>query len=162
MKFAYWADANGTVLSYKTTYKFYPAASIEITVVYVAEDETVTLTPIVTVAADPTVTGEKITYILAWDVDKAAVGTVTALGIIIVDKADYKEETFYHGTTDTKVFDRAFANKVAQSGEYAPGKTGSYYDHTFVAAMWLTYTDAATGQSITVYSNAIEVYKQAP
>ena len=92
----------------------------------------------------------------------ASIGKVTAVGIIIVDKADYNEDTFVHGTTDTKVFDRAFANKVAQSGEYAPSKTGSTFDHTFVAAMWITYTDAVTGESVTVYSPIIEVYKPAP
>ncbi len=161
MKFAYWTDAEGNILSYKSTYKFYPAASVELTAVYVAEDEAVELTPIVTLAANPTTEGEKITYILAWDVDNSAVGTVTALGIIIVDKADYNADTFVHGTTDAKVFDRAFSNRVAQSGEYSATKTGSVYDHTYVAAMWLTYTDATTGEAVTVYSDAIEVYKPA-
>ena len=159
-KFAYWTDAKGNIVSYDTTFKCYPIENVEFTAVYVAEDTVIEYTPIVNLSASPTIEGEKITYLLSWDIDDS-IGTVTGVGIIIVDKDNYNEDTFVHGTTDSNVVDYAFSNKVAQSGEYAPTKSGSLYEHTYVAAMWVQIQVEGQEEPLTVYSPIIEVYKPA-
>ena len=161
-KFAYWTDASGNIMSYDAEYKFFPATDTELIAVYVAEDEEVEYKPLVFIAADPTTSGEKITYTLSWDVD-STIGVVTSAGLMVVNKNDYNEDTFYHGTTDTNVFDRALgASATLQQNTYSIGKSSSYYDNTYVACTFVVYTDATTGESVTVYSELIEVYKSAP
>ena len=161
-KFAYWTDGNGVLMSYDEAYEFYPAADTVLNAVYVDEAETVTRQPVVTMAADPTTTGEKITYYLSWDIPET-VGTVTNVGFMIVNKSDYNEETFYLGTTDSKVFTGTLpaANNVPKK-TFTAGKGGSLYDNTYVACTWVKYKDAATGEIVTIYSELIEVYKPAP
>ena len=162
-KFAYWVDANGKVMSYLETYKFYPATDIALTAVYVAEDETVAKKELVQVSGDPTTAGTKIAYTIAWEVD-ASFGTVTNYGVVFVNEKDYNADTFYHGSGDTKLFDRA----VSAAG--LPGVTtltlsdrqGIAYDNTYIIKAFIIYTDATTGQSVTVYSDELATYKPAP
>jgi len=158
-KFAYWQDAAGNVVSYSTEYKFYPAQNTELTAVYVAEDEVIEKKALVSIAGDPTVDGEKIQYTVSWELD-ASVGTITNYGLVIVDEADYNEDTFYHGSTDSKLFDRA-AKATTATGTKSMGIARSY-DHTYYAIGFIIYTDAVTGETKTVYSAMIVTYKPAP
>ena len=92
-----------------------------------------------------------------------SVGTVTAVGMVIVDKEDYDEETFYHGTTDANVFDRALGTaQTKQKNTVSITKSGSYYGCTYYAKTFVIYTDAKTGEAVTIYSDMIEVTKPAP
>lgn len=160
-KFACWVDQNGQVMSYDSVYKFYPATDTTLTAVYVASNATIDYEALVFISADPTTDGEKITYVMSWDVSR--VGTIKSAGLIIVDKDDYNADTFYHGSGDSKIFDRALgaAQTSQNKNEYSIGKTGSYYDNTYIASAWVIYTDA-NGVEHTVHSDMVEVYKQAP
>lgn len=161
-KFAYWTDASGKILSYDTEYKSYPAQSVELTAVFVAEDTVVEKKPLVVMSADPTIADEKIQYMMSWDVD-SSIGTVVSAGMIIVDKEDYNPDTFYHGSGDSKLFDRAVSSaQIKQKNTCGVGKSGSDYDHTYYAATFVIYKDAKTGQNITIHSDMIETTKPAP
>jgi len=162
-KFAYWTDADGTIMSYDAEYKFYPAANTELTAVYVAESETIAKQPLVFISGDPSdMTKEAIMYTFVWDID-ASIGTVTGAGLMQINQADYKEETFYHGSGDSKMFDRTFgAAQIKNKNTYSINKTGSLYDNTYVACLFIIYTDAATGQSVTIYSDILVTTKPAP
>lgn len=161
-KFAYWMDMDGNVVSYDAQYRFFPATSTELTAVFVPEDEEIYREPLVFITSDPTTDGEKITYTMSWDIDES-IGTVTSAGLMVVNLEDYNEDTFYHGTSDTKVFDRALgASAVMQKNSYSIAKSASYYDNTYIACTFVVYTDAVTGESVTVYSANTEVYKYAP
>jgi len=159
-KFAYWTDAAGNILSYSAEYKFYPAQSTELTAVFVAESETVAKKALVSIAGDPTTDGEKITYTVSWELD-ASVGKITNYGLVIVDAADYNADTFYHGSGDSKLFDRA-AKATNAVDTKSMGVGSRSYDHTYYAIAFIIYTDAVTGQATTVYSAMIITYKPAP
>ena len=159
-KFAYWKDANGKVMSYDAEYTFYPAVDTALTAVYVGTNVTINYEALVFIYADPTTEGEKITYTMAWDVSN--VGKIKSVGLMIVDKDDYKEETFYHGSGDSNIFDRALGTaQTKDKATYGISKSSSYYDNTYIACTWLVYTDA-NGVDHTVYSDYVEVFKPAP
>ncbi len=160
-KFAYWTDAQGNVLSYDEQYKSYPVNDIEITAVYVAEDTAVEKKPLVFISADPTTVGEKITYTLSWDVD-ASVGIVTAYGIVVADESDYNEDTFYHGSGDSKLFDCAVSTELQKQEGTSVALGSRLYDHTYYACAFITYTDAKTGKLETIYSLIDVTEKPAP
>lgn len=159
-RFAYWVDATGRVMSYDTEFKFYPATDIELTAVYVDENNEPEYEALVTIVADPTVEGEKIAYTLSWDVSH--VGEIVAAGITLTNEADYNENTLYHGTDDKAVFDREFSQySLADKNTYSVVKSGSYYENTYAARAWVVYKDAS-GTNHTVHSDVIMVYKPAP
>ena len=162
-KFAYWMNAEGQVVSYNATYKFYPATDTELTAIYVAEDENIVKNPIVSIAGDPTVEGTKIAYTISWEVDET-LGKITNYGILFVNANDYNEDTFYHNSGDNKMFDRAVSvtGNTATKSLTLSQNQGIAYDNVYVAMAFVVYTDAETGQSVTVYSALTEVYKQAP
>ncbi|MBQ1977862.1 MAG: leucine-rich repeat protein, partial [Ruminococcus sp.] len=162
MKFAYWTDESGAVLSYDEEYKSYPATNVQLVAVFVPEETEIVKSPLVFMNADPTIADEKIQYTMSWDVDES-IGKVTAAGLIITDKEDYKAETFLHGSGDSKLFDRTVgSSQVKQKNTTSVTKGDSFYEHTYCAAIFVVYTDAKTGQSVTIYSDMIEVTKPAP
>lgn len=159
-RFAYWIDLEGNVVSYDAEYKFYPTGYTELTAEYFNEDEEIAFDPLVFIAADPSTAGEKITYTLSWDIDET-VGTVTSAGLMVVNNDDFDPETFYHGTTDTNVFDRALSSsEIKQQNIYTITKGSSYADNTYVACTFVVYTSAETGESETCYSSQVYVYKE--
>ena len=162
-KFAYWTDADGNIVSYNATYKFYPATDTELTAIYVAEDENVEKKGLVSIAGDPTTDGTKISYTISWEVDEN-IGTVTNYGILFANIEDYNEETFYHNSGDSKIFDRAVsANKNTDTKSLTLSQNqGIAYDNTYVAKAFVVYIDAATGEAVTVYSDVITTFKPAP
>ena len=159
-KFAYWTDANGKVMSYLETYKFYPSQNTELTAVYVGENEVVNKKALVSIAGDPTTDGEKITYTVSWELDES-MGTITNYGIVIVDADDYNPDTFYHGSGDSNLFDRA-AKATNAVDTKSLTVSGREYDHTYYAIAFIIYQDAATGQTVTHNSDMIEITKLAP
>ncbi|MBQ3158070.1 MAG: hypothetical protein IJB98_00070 [Clostridia bacterium] len=148
------------------TYTFTKSLSADtaLTAVYVSEETEVEVKPVLSISADPeAMTTERIMYYLSWDIPESTATSVVNTGFIVVNKADYKEETFKVGTTDTNVsvLTLGKAYRVHNSA-FAADKGSMKYDNTYVAATWATYVDATTGQQVTVYSDAIEVYKPAP
>ncbi|MBQ1978206.1 MAG: hypothetical protein II225_05585, partial [Ruminococcus sp.] len=81
-------------------------------------------------------------------------------GLVIVDSADYNADTFYHGSGDSKLFDRA-AKATNAIDTKSMAVSGRAYDHTYYAVAFIIYTDAE-GKTVTVYSDMIETYKPAP
>ena len=107
-------------------------------------------------------TKEAIMYTMSWDIDES-IGTVTAAGLMWINEADYNEDTFKHGSGDVKLFDRAFAAQfIKQKNTYSINKTGSLYGNTYVACLFVIYTDAVTGEDVTVYSDPAVITKPAP
>ncbi len=158
-KFAYWVDEAGKVVSYDSVYSFYPSSDTFLTAVFTEEDTAISYQPLVALDADPTNEGEIITYILSWNINES-IGTVTNAGLMIVNKNDFNADTFYHGTEDKNVFDRALGSaQISQSNSYGIVKHDSLYDNTYCACTWVQYTDAATGETITVYSDIAEITK---
>lgn len=156
-KFAYWTDGEGRVVSYDTQYKFYPVTNTTLTAVFVTEDTEIEYKAIVTLSADPSTIGKKIAYTLSWDVSN--VGDVVAVGVIIVNKKDYNESTFYHGTDDTAVFDRGLSGSNLKDADvYNIVKSGCECFNTYVARTWMIYKDA-NGTEQLVYSDITETYK---
>ena len=162
-KFAYWTDVDGTIVSYDAEYKFYPSKDTELTAVYVSSGETVVKKPLAFIAGDPSdMNTEAIMYTMSWDIDEA-IGTVTAAGLMWINEADYNEDTFKHGSGDVKLFDRTFAAQfIKQKNTYSINKTGSLYGNTYVACLFVIYTDAVTGESVTIYSDPAVITKPAP
>jgi len=162
-KFAYWTDVDGTIMSYDAEYKFYPSKDTELTAVYVSSGETVVKKPLAFIAGDPSdMTKEAIMYTMSWDIDES-IGTVTAAGLMWINEADYNEDTFKHGSGDGKLFDRTFAAQfIKQKNTYSINKTGSLYGNTYVACLFVIYTDAVTGESVTIYSDPAVITKPAP
>jgi len=162
-KFAYWTDADGRIMSYDAEYKFYPSKDTELTAVYVASGETVVKKPLAFIAGDPSdMNTEAIMYTMSWDIDES-IGTVTAAGLMWINEADYNEDTFKHGSGDGKLFDRTFAAQfIKQKNTYSINKTGSLYGNTYVACLFVIYTDATTGESVTIYSDSAIITKPAP
>ncbi len=158
MKFAYWVDQNGNIKSYNTVYTFYASYDIELTAVYVAEDAVIEYEVPVSIVADPTTAGEKITYTFSWEVPEASGYTFVRGGMLVVDKENYNAETFYYGTSDSNV--TPIVPSAAQAAEmtYNITKTKSYVGHTYVAVAFVTYTDAQ-GVEHTIYSELVEVEK---
>ncbi|MBR2724481.1 MAG: hypothetical protein IKB72_03490, partial [Ruminococcus sp.] len=107
-------------------------------------------------------TKEAINYTMTWDID-ASIGKVTAAGLMWVNQNDYNEETFKHGSGDSKLFDRTFGSAyIKNKNTYSINKTGSLYGNTYVACLFVIYTDATTGQSVTIYSDLAIIEKPAP
>ncbi len=160
MKFAYWTNAEGKVVSYDAEYKFYPAADTYLKANFVAENAEIEYQAIASLAADPTTEGEKITYTMSWDVPEA-VGEFSLAGLMVVDAEDYNADTFYHGSGDSKIFDRALSGSMLiPKNTYGIAKSASYYGHTYYACTWVQYIDA-NGEIVTVYSDMITVEKLA-
>ncbi len=160
MKFAYWTNAEGKVVSYDAEYKFYPAADTYLKANFVAENAEIEYQAIASLAADPTTQGEKITYTMSWDVPEA-VGEFSLAGLMVVDAEDYNADTFYHGSGDSKLFDRALSGSMLiPKNTYGIAKGASYYGHTYYACTWVQYVDA-NGETVTVYSDMVTVEKLA-
>ncbi len=160
MKFAYWINAEGKVVSYDAEYKFYPAADTYLKANFVAENAEIEYQALANLAADPTTQGEKITYTMSWDVPEA-VGEFKLAGLMVVDAEDYNADTFYHGSGDSKLFDRALSGSMLiPKNSYGITKGASYYGHTYYACTWVQYVDA-NGETVTVYSDIVEVEKYA-
>ena len=159
-KFAYWKNQENKIMSYDAEYTFYLNGDTTLTAVFVEENEEIEYQALAFISADPTVDGEKIQYTLSWDV--SCVGTIKSVGLMIVNKKDYNADTFYHGSGDSKIFDRALSSTVTtDKNTYGIGKNSSYYDNTYIACTWVIYTDAS-GAEHTVYSEFAEIYKPAP
>jgi hypothetical protein len=160
MKFAYWTNAQGKVVSYDSEYKFYPAEDTALKANYIEESAEIEYEAIVSLGADPTTAGEKITYTLSWNVPEA-VGEFKLAGLMVVDAEDYNPDTFYHGSGDSKLFDRALSGSMLiPKNSYGITKGASYYGHTYYACTWVQYVDA-NGETVTVYSDMVEVQKLA-
>ena len=155
MKFAYWIDADGRIKSYDSQYTFYPATDVSLKAVYVAENEKIDYQVLVYMDSCDT-SGTYGTFNFSWYVPEAEGITFMAAGLVAVNKANYNESTFVHGTSDTNVWDRA-ATGAESSGLYnwtGPVMSGQ----TWVAKAWVQYK-VAEGNVQTVYSTLLEVVK---
>ena len=152
-KFAFWADSKGKIKSYDVEYKFWPAVDTDLTAIYVDEDTTIEYDTFVYMESCDT-SGTYGTFNFSWFVPEKY--TFMASGLIAINQDYYKEDTFYHGTTDTNVWDRSAANATA-SGTY--NWTGPVMGgQTWFAKAWVQYADA-DGNVQTVYSDMLEVVK---
>ncbi len=157
-KFAYWIDGNGKIKSYDEVYSFYVFYEVELTAVYVSSDEVVKPEITMEIFGNANITGNYIDYTVNWNVP-ASVGNITNAGLIIVNQNDYNENTFYHGSGDSKLFDRALAaSEVKASNTYTIHKGSSVVGETYIATLWLIYTDV-NGDSHTIYADPVTVEK---
>lgn len=103
-KFAYWADENGNVISYKSECKLYGCSDAVYTAVFIDENEAIDYEIILNVdintAADSPDTN---TAMLGWEVAEASDVRFIQAGALLVDEENYNPETFYKGTFDSNV-----------------------------------------------------------
>ena len=155
-KFSHWEDGNGRIKSYDSEYTFYPATDVKLTAKYVAEDEVIDYKVLVNVDSCDT-SGDYGTFNYNWFVPEAEKGyTFMAAGLVAVNKDNYSEATFFHGTTDTNVWDRAAANAESKGVYNWTGPVMS--GQTWMAKAWVQYKDAE-GNLCLEYSDLFEVTK---
>ena len=155
-KFSHWEDGNGRIKSYDSEYTFYPATDVKLTAKYVAEDEVIDYKVLVNVDSCDT-SGDYGTFNYNWFVPEAEKGyTFMAAGLVAVNKDNYSEATFFHGTTDTNVWDRAAVNAESKGVYNWTGPVMS--GQTWMAKAWVQYKDAE-GNLCLEYSDLFEVSK---
>ncbi|MBQ9743402.1 MAG: hypothetical protein IJV88_07105 [Ruminococcus sp.] len=154
MKFAYWTDGK-KILSYETVYDFYPSEDMSLAAVFIGEDDEIDYQ--VLVAITNFLATEYGQWNFSWCVpeDQNNLQFVGA-GMIATNKNTYKAETFYHGTTDSSVYDRLVVDDQAIGSAFYIGPVAS--GETWMARAWVQYTDAS-GQLYTVYSDLFEATK---
>jgi len=159
-KFAYWADQNGNVRSYQSTYTFNAYFDVELTAVYVDEAAEIDYEVIVGISADPTADTIKIGYSLFWEVPEE-LGTFVQGGILIVEQKNYNEANFVVGgnAQDTNITQAApgAAQSNPQPG-YTVNKTNSFIGTSWYAKAFVQYRDA-NGDIQTAYSDMVAVDK---
>jgi len=159
-KFAYWADQNGNVRSYQSTYTFNAYFDVELTAVYVEEAAEIDYEVIVGISADPTADTIKIGYSLFWEVPEE-LGTFVQGGILIVEQKNYNEANFVVGgnAQDTNITQAApgAAQSNPQPG-YTVNKTNSFIGTSWYAKAFVQYRDA-NGDIQTAYSDMVAVDK---
>jgi len=159
-KFAYWADQNGNVRSYQSTYTFNAYFDVELTAVYVEEAAEIDYEVIVGISADPTADTIKIGYSLFWEVPEE-LGTFVQGGVLIVEQKNYNEANFVvcGNAQDTNITQAAptAAQSNPQPG-YTVNKTNSFIGTSWYAKAFVQYRDA-NGDIQTVYSDMVAVDK---
>ena len=157
MKFAYWMDDAGKIRSFEEVYSFYPAQDTTLMAIFVTED---TVIDYEALASVNTFTATELygQFSVSWFVPEEEMGvTYIAGGLIAVNKDFYSEETFYHGTTDTNVWDKVGNTGTSPNSTYI--WTGPVYSgETWVAKAWVQFKDA-TGVVHTIYSDLYTAVK---
>mgnify|MGYP003288771646 CR=1 FL=1 len=157
-KFAYWVDENGTVKSYTTSYKFYPTMDTTVTAVYVAEDEVVEETILVTVDyVDVSSEARNVTW-FSWYVPANI--TVTKVGILGVNKDNYTDDALFVGTSNTNVYDRG-PSKATNSGTASWGKGSVTVGQTWITKAYVMYLDE-NGATQIAYSDEFTFTRETP
>ena len=155
MKFAYWT-ADGKVVGYDTTYSFYPKVDVKLEAVFVTEDTEIKYEVLVSVTSFTATKDGQFNF--AWYVPTTQNNlTYLGAGIIAVKEDNYNEEDFYNGTTNKNVYDRTLDTKKPIGSAYWVGPVAS--GETWYAKAWVKYTDNATGEVVTVYSDLFEAVK---
>ena len=150
MKFAYWMDSFGKIKSFEQVYSFYPAQDTTLMAIFVTEDTEIDYEALVDVNTF-TPAGDYGQFSVSWYVPEEALGvTYIAGGLVAVNKDFYSENTFYHGTTDTNVWDKTGSTTNPSSTYVWTGPV--YSGETWVARAWVQFKDA-TGTIHTIYSD---------
>ncbi len=158
-KFAYWIDQNGEIQSYKSEYKFYPAADTELTAVYVKETASIDYSVILSVNMDTSNASADVnTVILSWEVPSGSGITFVQAGALLVDESKYDANTFYKGTTDSNVtkWTPGSANQLS-TNTVTVNKKGVAAGSTWIVQGWITYI--VNGETVTVYTEPVKVTK---
>lgn len=157
-KFAYWTDEYGNIKSYSREYKFYPAQDTEVYAVFVPDEEYIERQIIVGVDYIDTVTEpEKNIFTYSWYCPEEY--EFVKAGILAVNKDNYREDTFYAGTSDGNVYDRTpSAGSIAAQGSATWTKSAVTTGQVWLAAAYVQYRDIS-GEIITVYSELADAVK---
>ena len=157
MKFAYWKDDNGTIRGYEETLRIYPATDTTLTAVYVPVDTEIEYKALTSLDSFSEA-GSFGNITISWYVPAEQNNwTFAGAGHIAVDKTAYNKDTFYHGTSDTNVFDRN-ADSNQPSGTYV--WTGPFYvGHTVYVKTWVQYFTEA-GELVIIYSDLYAITRE--
>jgi len=157
-KFAYWTDDKGNVKSYSESYIIYPRADMELTAVFVPEDENVVEQILVSMdSAEINTTLKGLKFNFSWHVPSEY--SFKTAGIVAIDKVNYVESTFYAGSTATGIYTRyPSAEYNTSTNSYGWSKSNVADGATWVAKAFIQYTDAS-GNPVTVYSDVFEFTK---
>ena len=162
-KFAYWQDGEGTIRSFSSSYKFYPAKDTALTAVFVGEAEEIPYEVLVSVdVIDTTTIDTKDVFYFSWYVPEEEMNvTYVTAGLIFTNKIYYDEETFVSGAGGNvleKTFVEGDANNIPQN-TYTVTKANVSAGETWVAMAYVKYIDNETNETITVYSELVEATK---
>lgn len=156
-KFAYWMDGNGKVKSYSETFTLYPREDMELTAVFVAEDEVIEEQLLVSLdSASVNTTYNGLSFSLSWYVPDEY--DYVQGGIVAADKSTYIEANFYANSTDANVFTRGPKGDKNKPDTplYLWTKPEVAVGSTWIAKAYVQYRDA-NGETVTVYSDVVEV-----
>lgn len=158
MKFAYWINHNDKVKSYSTTYTMYPSEATTLTAVFVEENAEIEYQALASVDTYSNTESYGV-FTISWNVPEEAMGAeYISAGIVAANMDNYNEDTFYHGTTDTNIYDRAGNTATTPAGTYL--WTGPVFSgQTWVAKAWVCYYDA-NGEYCVVYSDLYTIVKE--
>lgn len=156
-KFAYWTDTEGTIKSYKSSYKFYPYEDVTLVAIFVPESTVIEEQIIVSLdTIDTTSIADRNVFYYTWYVP-ANYEFVDA-GIIAVNKVNYNESTFYAGTSDANVYDRGPSGaNIKPDNSYTWTKSNVAEGDTWVAKAYVQYR--VNGEIVTLYSQLVEAVK---
>ncbi len=157
-KFAYWTDASGNIRSYNAEYTFFPSADTTVTAVFVDEDEVIDYQILVSLdSIDTTSVADKSVFTYSWYCPEEY--TFVKAGIVAVNKDNYNESTFVAGSSDSNVYDRSPSGaNLKPVNTFTWTKSNVASGQTWMAKAYVQYRDAS-GQIITVYSDAVEATK---
>ncbi len=156
MKFAFWTDQNGKVRSYDSEYKFYIAEDMELTAVYVSEDEEIDYQVLVDAIMDTTHGATSNNVIFSWCVPEAETGfTFVKAGILLCSEANYNAEAFEVGTSLAGVTQYSpKAQYQIATNSYSVIKNSVNSGDTWVVRAWVQYLDAQ-GELCVAYSDVV-------
>lgn len=167
MKFAYWAivtkdGENETlkVVSYSTSYSFFPADAISLRAVFVEESADIDYQVLVSIDNISTTGNDdtdsaRVYFDYSWYVPEEGLNIkYHKSGLLAVPESSYNESTFYPGTTDSNVYDKnpgESAATAANSSQWI--KRYVYNGDTWVVKAYVQYVQ--DGEIITVYTDLI-------
>lgn len=162
-KFAYWRDEEGTIKSFSSSYKFYPAEDTSLTAVFIGEEEEIPYEVLVSVdVIDTTTIDTKNVIYFSWYVPEEEMDiTYVTAGLIFTNKLYYDEETFVSGAGGNvleKTFTESDVNNIPIN-TYTVTKANVSAGDTWVAMAYVKYVDNTTNETITVYSELVEATK---
>lgn len=155
-KFAYWVDGNGNVKSYNEAFTFYPREDMELTAVFVPEDEVIEKQILIGMdTVEINTSNNGLSFIASWYVPEDY--DFVAAGLIAVDKTKYVESNFYAGANQTST---GVYTKTSTKSEttYTWNKKDIAYGDTWVTQLFVQYRDA-NGELVTEYFDKAEYTK---
>ena len=148
-KFAYWIDANGQIVSYKSTYTFIVTGDTTLEAVYTDADDEVETEALITITDKSTdIENNKVTFVVMRDIPTKY--TIVQTGILLTNNAELgtDEDAFI---IDAEGVVKGTASSKENVGAYVATKGNVQVGETWYARGYVVYLDA-DGELVYLYS----------